>query len=163
MQTVITIDGRKVPFKASASIAHRYKAHFNKDLLDIAMPLISSVYAGMQEGELDLELLFEKASYNLELVDLYNLIWVMAKTADDSIPEPIAWFDSFEEFPGIDIAKELWKILLPSMLTTEESKKNLMKKAKKAPVTRLPQQPSSQPQKPEVSDSENSSPSPGDN
>lgn len=162
MQKTIIIDGQEVKFKASASIVYRYKAQFNKDLLDIAMPLVSTVLAGYQEGKIDFEALIEKAAYTLELTDLYNLIWVMAKTGDNSIPEPIEWYDKFEVFPGIDIAKELFEILLPSMLTTEESKKKLMKQAKATATKSRPRQ-SSQPQKSEESTSTSSTTSPGGN
>lgn len=126
MQKTINIDGRDVKFKASASLVYRYKAQFNKDLLDIIMPFITSIASAQSQGdEIDLGEVLSGA-YGLELTDIYNVIWVMAKTADKDIPEPIEWYDSFDEFPAIDVGKELVEILIPSMITTEKSKKKMM-------------------------------------
>lgn len=156
MQKTITIDGREITFKASASIAYHYKAHFNRDLLDIAMPLITSVFKGMvSDDDIDIGAVLEDVQYSIDLTDLYNLIWIMAWVADKSIPEPVEWYETFEKFPGFDIAKELWDIFLPSMLTSEESKKKLMKKAKPATTKKSPQRQSLQQQNSAESTSEN--------
>lgn len=126
MQKTINIDGRDVKFKASASLVYRYKSQFNKDLLEIIMPFISSIASAQsQGGDIDLSEVLGGA-YGLELTDVYNIIWVMAKTADKDIPEPVEWYDSFDEFPAIDVGKELIEILIPSMITTEKSKKKMM-------------------------------------
>ena len=127
MQKTITIDGREVKFKASASLVYRYKAQFGKDLLDIIMPFISAIASAQAsgEGELDLGAVLGGAD-GMEIADVYNIIWVMAKTANPDIPEPIDWYDSFDEFPAIEIGQELIDILIPSMITTEKSKKKMM-------------------------------------
>ena len=127
MQKTITIDGREVKFKASASLVYRYKAQFGKDLLDIIMPFISAIASAQASGagELDLGAVLGGAD-GMEIADVYNIIWVMAKTANPDIPEPIDWYDSFDEFPAIDIGQELIDILIPSMITTEKSKKKMM-------------------------------------
>lgn len=138
MQKIINIDGRDVKFKASASLVYRYKQQFGKDLLTLIMPVINSlfeainIYEVIQKGELtvaDVQPGFDlgKVVEKLELIDLYNLIWVMAKTANKDIADPIEWYDEFEEFPALEIAKELLDILIPSLFVTEKSKKKLLK------------------------------------
>lgn len=46
---------------------------------------------------------------------IYNLIWVFAKTADNSIPDVIDWFDTFDTFPLINVLSELTDLLTSSL------------------------------------------------
>ena len=60
---------------------------------------------------------------DLEVLDFevfYNLAWIMAKTADSSIPEPILWLEQFDEFPMAEIIPELQDMLLASIQTTKK-------------------------------------------
>lgn len=60
---------------------------------------------------------------DLEVLDFevfYNLAWIMAKTADTTIPEPIAWLEQFDEFPMAEIIPELQDMLLASIQTTKK-------------------------------------------
>ena len=50
----------------------------------------------------------------------YNIIWVLAKTANKKIPDPITWLDEFEEFPLFDIIPELQDLILSSMQTKKK-------------------------------------------
>lgn len=125
MRKVINIDGRDVGFKASASIVYKYQSYFKKDLLKIIMPVIKSLMPAVESGTLNDETALN-ALEQIELIDMYNLIWVMAKLDNNDISQPEEWYDSFEQFPALEILKELFEILLPSMFTTEESKKKMM-------------------------------------
>lgn len=159
MQKTINIDGRDVKFKASASIIYRYKQYFQKDLLEVIMPFISVIYSGVAgdgvagDEEIDIQAIVDEAKDNLELTDITNVIWIMAKTADREISEPADWYDEFDQFPLFDVASELVEILLPSMVTTEKSKKKLTRQMKKATRKSAPQ-PSSPPPNSEESPSE---------
>lgn len=137
MQKIINIDGRDVKFKASASFVYRYKQQFGKDLLTLVMPLIKSVLEGLNvffalqnSKGADMEALLSEVNISsaiekIELVDLFNVIWVMAKTANKDIADPVEWYDEFDVFPVFDVARELLDIFLPSLFITEESKKKL--------------------------------------
>lgn len=136
MQKIINIDGRDVKFKASASFVYRYKQQFGKDLLTLVMPLIKSaidalnIFYVMPSKETDMEALLSEVNISsaiekMELVDLFNVIWVMAKTANRDIADPVEWYDEFDVFPVFDVARELMDIFLPSLFITEESKKKL--------------------------------------
>ena len=60
---------------------------------------------------------------NLEALDFevfYNMAWIMAKTADTSIPEPIELLEQFDEFPMAEIIPELQDMLLTSLQTTKK-------------------------------------------
>lgn len=137
MQKIINIDGRDVKFKASASFVYRYKQQFGKDLLTLVMPLIKSAidalnifYVTRSKEQVDIDTLISDLNISgaiekLEIVDLFNIIWVMAKTANKDIADPVEWYDEFDVFPAFDVARELMDIFLPSLFITEESKKKL--------------------------------------
>jgi hypothetical protein len=71
---------------------------------------------------------------DLEHIDFevfYNIAWVMAKTAEPSIAEPLEWLGEFEEFPIADIFPELQELMLATMRTSKKKTAAEMKAAKK--------------------------------
>lgn len=135
MEKTITIDGKEVRFKATASFPLLYKANFNADILTIIMPLLSEVIGGA--SGMVTEETFKNGSilltpetismalegvYSLELIDVMNLLWTMAKCADDEIPEPMKWFGQFDEFPIVDIAIQVFPMLFSSLLSKKKLK-----------------------------------------
>lgn len=132
MEKIIKIDDRDVKFKCSASFVYRYKAQFGKDVLKTIMPLIKGVIPLIGQEKIETESIVEilQGSSDFELTDVYNIVWVLAKTADNDIPEPAVWYDEFETFPLVEVITELIEILIPSLLTTKESKKKIVKMAK---------------------------------
>ena len=133
MEKTITIDGKEVRFKASASFPLIYKANFNVDILTIIMPLLSEIIGGAEgmftedsfkDGSLVLtpETISTalEGVYSLELIDIMNLLWTMAKCADDEIPEPMKWFGEFDEFPIIDIAVQVFPMLFESLFSKKK-------------------------------------------
>lgn len=111
MEKTLTIDGREVRFKSTAATALRYKAQFGRDLFAdlLKMSKIADVLSNAESEEMSYEEL-EKIDFEL----FYNIIWVLAKTADKSIPEPIEWLDTFSEFPINEILPELQDLLTAS-------------------------------------------------
>ncbi|MEN0650582.1 hypothetical protein NSQ82_16485 [Caldifermentibacillus hisashii] len=109
MEKTLTIDGKKVRFKSTAATPLRYKAQFGKDFFKEIYKLDALNSA---ENTADV---FEKLDFDF----FYNLIWVLAKTANPSIPDPITWLDEFDEFPLMDIIPELQDLLI----STIQSKK----------------------------------------
>lgn len=140
MIKTITIDGKEVQFKASASFPLVYKANFNVDILTIIMPLLSEVLQGLSDetltdGKIELKpstlsAMLENV-YSLELVDVMNLIWTLAKCADDTIAEPLKWFNEFNEFPIFDIAVELFPMFFESLFSKKKLNKIAKEKASK--------------------------------
>lgn len=118
MEKTLTIDGREVRFKSTAATALRYKAQFGRDLFAdlLKMSKIADVLSDAESEEMSYEEL-EKIDFEL----FYNIIWVLAKTADKSIPEPLEWLDTFSEFPINDILPELQDLLTASF----QGKKNM--------------------------------------
>ena len=44
-----------------------------------------------------------------------NIVWAMAKTADNSIPDVQTWLDSFTDFSVIDVFTQLQDIIINSL------------------------------------------------
>lgn len=104
MEKTLIIDGKQVRFRANAATPLRYKAQFGKDFFSELLKL--EALAKIKPGKMKPE------DFNLIDFDvLYNLVWVMAKTADPKIPDPITWLEEFEEFPIMEIIPELQDML----------------------------------------------------
>lgn len=104
MERIISISGKAVGFKATASTPKRYREKFNRDLFRDIQKLIPSV----NKGELNAE----------DLECFMNIAYVMAWQYDHTIPEdPNDWLDGFEMF---DIYYVLPQIIELWGLNTEQ-------------------------------------------
>lgn len=113
MEKTIEIDNKRVSFKSTAATPLRYKAQFGKDFFVDIMKLSS--LDGLNSKKIDLKKI-DKLDFDV----FYNIIWVLAKTADKKTPDPITWLDGFEEFPLFDIIPELQDLILSSMQTKKK-------------------------------------------
>ena len=112
----VEIDGKQVPFKASAAIPRIYRIKFNRDIYKDLRSLEKAVGEGDEENSnLDL--------FSLEMFE--NIAYVMAKHADPNIPDtPEEWLDEFNTFSIYQVLPsiiELWGLYVQ---TEVESKKN---------------------------------------
>ena len=78
MKKVITAGEKQIHLQTDGFIPLLYKKEFKRDFFADIKALIGS-------------------NYDIEI--LYNMIWVFAKTADDSIEDLNTWLKSFEAFP----------------------------------------------------------------
>lgn len=116
MEKTITIDGKKVRFKSNGSTALRYKAQFGKDFLKEILKMGALEKLTKKTKDIDVK--------DLETLDFevfYNITWIMAKTADPSIPEPLDWLSEFDEFPIDEIFPQM-QDLIAATLTTKKKK-----------------------------------------
>lgn len=106
MDRVIKIGDKEVTLRATASTVRRYRARFGRDLfLDM-----QAFTGGTQSGE------------SLEAIE--NLMYIMAKQANDKIPDDInEWLDQFETFPLTDLAVPVVNLWTESSITTVKPKK----------------------------------------
>jgi hypothetical protein len=116
MEKTIVIDGKHVSFKSTGALPLRYKMQFGKDFFkeffkQIPKDKLSKIGDGTLTSE-DIE------DFDFEI--FYQIAWVMAKTADASIPDLITWLDSFEEFPIADVVEETQDLLLRSLQQTKK-------------------------------------------
>jgi len=113
MEKTIEIDGKQVKFKSTAATPLRFKAQFGKDYFAEIIKL--NKLGKFKEGK-DNSKLLENADFEV----FYNVIWVLAKTADRTIPEPLTWLDGFDEFPLFEIIPEIQDLILSSIQTKKK-------------------------------------------
>ena len=101
MEKSLTIDGKQVRFKSTAGTLRRYRNQFRKDFFADVMKLYPLMQ--LQEKGIDINNLDYQTLQNLDFSVFENIMWALAKTADDSIPDPDTWFDQFDEFPIMDV------------------------------------------------------------
>lgn len=113
MEKILTIDGRQVKFKSTGAFLLRYKAQFGRDALQDIFKLRNAIDNNSQIQDISV----------LDLEIIYNLVWVLAKTADPAIPPPLEWLDTFSEFPLAEIVPETIDLIFSSLGLTVEPKK----------------------------------------
>lgn len=116
-----------------------YKDQFGQDIVPSLIPILNagidlvySIYT-TTGGKLDKDTIakldtdvIEAAIYKLagfEMVDFLNVVWAMAKNADDKIPEPRKWLNQFEVFPMDLIVPAVFDLLYKGMVSSKNSKR----------------------------------------
>ena len=102
----IEIDGKQVPFRASAAIPRIYRMKFQRDIYKDLASLEKAIDSNSEEvSNLDL--------FSLEMFE--NIAYVMAKHADPSIPDTLEeWLDAFNTFSIYQVLPkiiELWGLM----------------------------------------------------
>lgn len=73
-----------------------------------------------EETSFDIDKISFEDLHYLDTMVIYNFIWVMAKSGDDSIPDPFVWLDNFETMPLDDILPEITDLLNASVRTKKK-------------------------------------------
>ena len=112
----IEIDGKQVPFRASAAIPRIYRIKFHRDIYKDLRELEKSVGSTDPENSnLDL--------FSLEMFE--NIAYVMARHADPSIPDtPEEWLDGFNTFSIYQVLPQIIELWGLNTQQEVESKKN---------------------------------------
>ena len=116
MTQTIEIDGKQVPFRASAAIPRIYRLKFHRDIYKDLRELEKAIGNGDEDNSnLDL--------FSLEMFE--NIAYIMAKHADANIPDsPEAWLDEFNTFSIYQVLPKLIELWGLNVATQVESKKN---------------------------------------
>lgn len=132
-----------IEINSNSGWLYTYKENFGHDILAILMPGIEAglkaaghVAQGlpMDRGEYDIKDIMAALDDDtigevfislagLEITTLYNMIWALAKNADESIPDPKTWFNSFECFYIDDVAPKC----LAEVVRASAQKKTIQK------------------------------------
>ena len=112
----VEIDGKQVPFKASAAIPRIHRIKFGRDIYKD----LSSLEKAVGDGD--------EASSNLDLFSLEmfeNIAYVMAKHADPAIPDTAEeWLDEFNTFSIYQVLPSIIELWGLNTQTDIQSKKN---------------------------------------
>ena len=114
----IVIDGREIPFKASAAVPRLYRLKFGRDIYrDFA-----SLQTNVEEENA------EKSGLDIESLEVFeNIAFIMAKHADpDNVPDsPDDFLEQFNTFSIYEILPKLIELWGLNTATQIESKKNI--------------------------------------
>lgn len=106
MEKLIDVCGRKINLKSNGATPLQYKMQFKRDFF--------SDISKMQNIKKDVSL--------LDLEVFYNIIWLLARTADKTVPPPLEWLETFDAFPIVEIIPQI-QDMISSMLVTINPKK----------------------------------------
>lgn len=111
----LLIDGRQVPFKASAAITRIYRIKFGRDIYKDLRELEKAVGDNKEDASnLD--------TFSLEMFE--NVAYVMAKHADPAVPNtPEEWLDGFDTFSIYQILPQIIELWGLNVQTEVQSKK----------------------------------------
>lgn len=113
----IEIDGKMVPFRASATIPRLYRAQFKRDIFKDLLKLDKAIKES------------DKDSSKIPIDDLEmfeNVSYIMAKHADSKQPDtPEAWLDQFNTFSIYEVLPQILELWNLNVYTESESKKKL--------------------------------------
>ena len=119
MEKTIEIDGQKVRLKSTAGTPKRYKAQFRKDYFSDLLKL-SKLMTNTDGDTFDLAKIDYSELDYLDFEVFYNFIWVLAKTADKNIGDPLDWLDEFDSMPLAEIFPEIIDLLESSISTKKK-------------------------------------------
>lgn len=125
MRKTIKIDkNNKFEINTSWGWAYIYQERFGHDVIPDLVPAIDTVIdmvTGLVNGsEIDESDLGDKL-YGMEVTTITNIIWALAKNADDDIPDVKEWLDE-HDLPLADVVPEIADILVKSMVSSKKAK-----------------------------------------
>lgn len=125
MEKNIKIDDKTIVLKSKASTALIYSGQFGVDFFADVLKL-ASMFPNDENGKIKEDTKDwnddEISKINFEVI--YRFLWASAKTADRKIPEPLDWFDQFEELNIIEIIPEIQDLMLSSFQSKKDSRAN---------------------------------------
>lgn len=140
MEKTVTIGDKDVRLSNRIDWAFTYRDQFGHDIIPTLMPMLASmidIVGGIlnetgKAGDVGVEDILKTAGSDamtdalihlsgLEFVELLNITWALAKTADDTIEEPRYWVRQFPEFPVDVIAPAVFTLIFEGVI----SRKNL--------------------------------------
>ena len=137
MEKVVVIDGKQVPFRCTGGFLIRYKQLTGEDPIKAIYTLGNVEQALGNRGK-------KASSHQDKLQDkldkdpdfdvtvIYKLIWVLARTADPTVPDLLTWVESFNDFPVFVIFDEIKVLIVGAFRTTKTLPDH---KKKQAPQT----------------------------
>ena len=117
IEKTLTIDGKLVTFRSSASVPRIYRIKFGRDIFKDINKL-EKAYKD-KGGE-------DASSMEIEDLEIFeNVAYIMAFHADPTIPKTIdEWLEGFSMFSIYEILPEILELWGTNFITDLEAKKN---------------------------------------
>ena len=142
MIKTITIEDKDIRLDNNVGWAMIYKDQFGTDIIPALMPLFAGAMDVISEliqkvgnnkeidvaellAEIDGDALINAVIHlsGFEFVDFINIVWALAKNADDTIPEPRLWVKQFDVFPLDEIAPEVFTLIAKGVISSKNMKR----------------------------------------
>lgn len=142
MIKTITIEGKEIRLDNNIGWAMTYRDQFGTDIIPALMPLFAGAMDVISEliqkvgnnkeidvaellAEIDGDALINAVIHlsGFEFVDFINIVWALAKNADDTIPEPKLWVKQFDVFPLDEIAPEVFTLIAKGVISSKNMKR----------------------------------------
>lgn len=117
--------GNKTAFEINTSNrwAYIYLEYFGHDIIPDLVPLIDTflgIFTGILNGEETDPDEVQDALYGMEYTTALNVIWALAKNANDDIPDAPEWYDGFEKFELDEIFPQVFEKLITTMVSRKK-------------------------------------------
>ena len=137
MKKVITIGDKDIELNNNVAWVMEYRDQFGKDIVPSLMPLLATMIEGFASviseagGEkLEMSALASAVEgrameillpmFQIEMVDVViNVLWAMAKAADDTIAPPKQWVKQFDEFPLDVVVPAVYDLILKGFVSSK--------------------------------------------
>lgn len=138
MEKTINIGDKAVKLNNNIGWALAYRDQFGRDIIPALMPMIASaldIVSGIIEetgkaknirpqdilSVLDGDKFTDAVIHlsGLEFVDFINIVWSLAKCADENIPEPKEWVKGFEAFPLDEIVPAVFGLIAKGLISSK--------------------------------------------
>ena len=143
MIKTIKIGDKSVTLDNSIVWALKYRNQFNKDIVPTIMPALAAtldVISGVLNngedinGQIDVNKILKAVDGDyflnavihigeFEFTDFVHIVWALAKTADESIPEPEKWLREFDSFPVDIIAPAVFDLIVKGVVSSKNLKR----------------------------------------
>ena len=152
MQKTIKIDSKNaVRLDNNVGWMFIYRDQFGRDIVPALIPLLNAgidLALGIYKqtgGKMSRDVLMSIDAdaltdamiqvSGIEAVDLLQIVWALAKNADESIDEPRVWFRQFDTFPVDIIAPAVFDLVFKGMVSTKNLKRLQALKESLRPVS----------------------------
>lgn len=112
MEKTIEIDGKNVRLKSNALLPIVFRANFGRDIFEVQSQIFGLGKSGLSVRQIK----------DIECVGVMQMVWTMAKIADDSIKPFEEWVGEFDEFPVFDFFNEIFDLFLTNISSTSKIK-----------------------------------------
>lgn len=144
MEKTIQLGDKSVRLSNDILWALNYRDQFGKDIIPTLMPAMAAAVDllsgmlnidGVADGDIDVNKVLKEIDGNtvidamahlsgLELVDLIEITWALAKTADDDIPEPRTWAKEIgDSFYVDEIAPVVFELIAKGVVSSKNLKR----------------------------------------